>query len=85
MSALFSKPKMPVIEPPTAPAADPNAAQAAAPTTFTAAPTRAAADVQAEVMSDRTRRAARSGRASTLLTAQNDNAIGDRKRTLLGE
>lgn len=54
-------------------------------TAFSAPPARDAADVQAEVASDRARRASMRGRGSTVLTAISDSPAGDRRKTLLGE
>lgn len=74
MSSLFSAPKIPAsaaVAPTNAPA-------------YQAPPQRADAEVQAAVASDRSRRAAMRGRGSTLLTGD-DTAIGDRRKTLLGE
>lgn len=59
--------------------------KASAPTTANAAPpTRAASDVQAEVTSDRMRRALMQGRGRTIMT-MDDVPAGDRRKTLLGE
>lgn len=69
MSGMFSPPKM---------------SAAATPPAYQAPPQRTDAEVQASVASDRSRRAAMRGRGSTLLTG-GDTAIGDRRKTLLGE
>ncbi len=73
MSTLFSPPKMPAMSAVTTPGPS-----------IQAAPQRDAADVEAATASDRARRAAMRGRGSTLLTS-GDTAIGDRRKTLLGE
>lgn len=49
-----------------------------------APPTRSATDVQAEVTSDRMRRALMQGRGRTIMT-MDDAPAGDRRKTLLGE
>lgn len=71
MTALFATPKMP-------------SATGAGGLTNQAPPTRDASEVQAEMASDRMRRAAMRGRGSTILTS-NDAPAGDRRKTLLGE
>lgn len=68
MGGLFSSPKMP----------------AAAPRAAPAPPARSDAEVQGDMEAERRRRAAASGRATTLLAGTTDMAAGDRRKTLLG-
>jgi hypothetical protein len=51
---------------------------------FTPAPTRDSAEVQADMVAERTRRVNASGRTSTLLAGTSDEVQPDRKKVLLG-